>query len=306
MSIRRRVFLSIAAGLLAAPAFATQQDPEEIDLWPSPPVAKDREDGAERTNRHGAISHISRPRLNVYRPRAPNGTAVVVIAGGGCARVEAGTESTPACRWLQSIGITAFELVYRLPRDGFGVFAPFEDGQRAMRLVRSKASSYGMNPKKIGIMGFSAGAHLAGMTAMRPDALQPPPVDAADSLSARPDFAVLFYPVLTMMPPYDHTRSRLEIVGRNPDEAQSAAYSVERLANAHSPPTFLAQAEDDPVSPIENSLMMSKALRSVGVDTELHVFRTGGHGWGLGKPGAEVAVWPALFADWARKRGFLN
>ena len=91
MSIRRRVFLSIAAGLLAAPAFATQQDPEEIDLWPSPPVAKDREDGAERTNRHGAISHISRPRLNVYRPRAPNGTAVVVIAGGGCARVEAGT-----------------------------------------------------------------------------------------------------------------------------------------------------------------------------------------------------------------------
>jgi acetyl esterase/lipase len=152
-----------------------------------------------------------------------------------------------------------------------------------MRLVRSKASSYGMNPKKIGIMGFSAGAHLAGMTAVRPDALQPPPVDAADSLSARPDFAVLLYPVLTIMPPYDHTRSRLEIVGRNPDEAQSAAYSVERLANAHSPPTFLAQAEDDPVSPIENSLMMSKALRSVGVDTELHVFRTGGHGWGFGQ-----------------------
>jgi pimeloyl-ACP methyl ester carboxylesterase len=305
MSIRRRVFLSIAAGLLAAPAFATQQDPDEIDLWPSPPVAKDREDGAERTNRHGAISHISRPHLNVYRPRAPNGTAVVVIAGGDV-RVEAGTERHPG------LPLAAIDRRHRLRTR-----VPITPRRlRNLRNVRGWATSHAARalesillwhePKEDRHHGLFRRSPSGGDDAVRLDALLQPPVDAAGGLSARPDFADLLYPVPTMMPPCGHTRSRLEIVGRNPDEAQSAAYSVERLANAQSPPTFLAQAEDDPVSPIEISLMMSRALRSVGVDTQLHVFRTGGHGWGLGKPGTEVTAWLALFADWAGTRGFLD
>jgi len=231
---------------------------------------------------------------------------MLVVAGGGYAHIEAGNESTPACRWLQSLGVTGFELIYRLPQDRWPVMAPFQDAQRAMRIVRAHAAGFHLDPRHIGALGFSAGAHLVGMMAVRPTSHLYSPLDAADLSSARPDFLGLIYPVLTMMPPFDHTRSRREILGERPSVAASAAWSVERQVDTHTPPTFLAQAADDPVSPVDNSLMVFQALRAARVPAEMHIFQSGHHGWGMGKPGSEQTVWPTLFAKWAEINGFLS
>jgi len=297
--------LGLAMLVAAVDKTLAQPAPETVEIWPASPPGGPGPSGPEVVNAKGAVTNVSRPRLIAYRPARPNGTAAVVIAGGGYAHIEAGHESTPACQWLQSVGVTAFELIYRLPEDGWKPIAPFQDGQRAMRFVRARAAAYFVDPARIGVIGFSAGGHLAGMTAVRPDGKLFPPVDATDDVSARPDFAVLLYPVLTLIPPFDQTRTRREIVGTAPSTAESEAWSVERHVDAHTPPIFLAQAADDPIAPVENSLLMFSALRAAKAPGELHVFQSGRHGWGIGEPGTEVRAWPELFATWARRNGFL-
>lgn len=301
----RRSLLGVAAVALAASRARAQPAPDTIALWPGVPPDGAGPHGPEQVNAKGAVTNVARPRLIAHRPARPNGTAIIVIAGGGYMRIEVGKESTPAARWLQSTGTTAFELIYRLPREGWSRDAPFQDGQRALRIVRAHAQDYRIDPARIGMVGFSAGGHLAGMTAVQPAEHFYAPVDAADAVSARPDFCGLIYPVLTMMPPYDHTHSRREIIGPHPTAAESEAYSVERHVGADAPPMFLAQAADDPISPIENSLMMFAALRAARVAAELHVFQSGRHGWGIGPPGSEVRAWPSLFAAWAAHNAFL-
>jgi acetyl esterase/lipase len=148
---------------------------------------------------------------------------------------------------------------------------------------------------RIGLIGFSAGGHLAGTLAVSSAQTFYPPLDAVDALS-RPNFCGLMYPVLSMMLPFDNTDS---IIGMHPSAAESEAYSVERHVGKDTPPMFLAQAADDPVSAVDNSLMMFSALRTAGIPAEMHIFQTDGHGWGLGRPGSEVHAWPELFMRWA-------
>ncbi len=138
------------------------------------------------------------------------------------------------------------------------------------------------------------------MTAVEPDARRYTSVDDADRESARPDLAALLYPVLTLMPPFDRTRTRLHVAGAHPAQADSEALSANLRVSARTPPTFLAHAFDDPIAPIDNSLLMASALRAARVSVELHAFQAGGHGWGMGKPGSAVHAWPALFEQWAR------
>ncbi len=307
MEINRRS-LFVAAAFIAATA-PSRAEPEKggaIDLWPGAPPDGFGPRGPEEISGKGAVTNVSTPRLVVYRPSQPNGAAIVVAAGGGYQRIETGFESTPACQWLQANGVTAFELIYRLPGEGWSRDAPFQDGRRAMRLVRAAAPSYGLAADRIGMIGFSAGGHLAGMTAI--ESAQPfyAPIDAADAISARPDFCGLIYPVLTMMPPFDHTHARREILGAHPTQADREAYSVERRVDGKTPLTFLAQAADDPVSPIDNSLMMFAALRAKGVASALHVFQSGAHGWGMGDKSREVGVWPSLFLAWATQNSLLS
>ncbi|MDN5288127.1 MAG: paeX [Mucilaginibacter sp.] len=278
---------------------------EEIPLWHGVPPDGPGPQGPESVSTKGSYTNISKPRLIVHRPEHPNGTAMLVISGGGYAHIELGKESTPAANWLQSHGITAFELVYRLPAEGWAsADVPFQDGQRAMRLVRSLARKFGFDENKIGIMGFSAGGHLAGMIETEPDRQLYSPEDQVDRLSARPDFAALLYPVITMLPPFDHTHAEKEILGKHPDRVQQKAYSVQLHVNGQTPPTFLAQALDDPISNVENSRLMYAALQKYNVQAELHIFDSGGHGWGMGDPDSPVHVWPELFKTWAKANGF--
>lgn len=276
----------------------------EIPLWPDKMPDASGSRGPE-VNNQGSLTHISTPRLIVHRPETPKGVAVLIISGGGYAHIETGKESGPAAEWLVSKGITAFELIYRLPQKGWKTpYVPFEDGQRALRMIRSHAAEYAVDPHKIGILGFSAGGHLAGMMASVPDKVFYKPVDAVDGISAKPDFAGLIYPVISMLPPNDTTHSQKSILGKHPSMAEESEFSVEKQVKAGMPPVFLAQASDDPIASIDNSLLMFSALRKSGIPAELHIFQQGGHGWGMGKPGTETSSWPDLFQDWMQANGF--
>ena len=294
----------LSTHLWAASALQDQSVQEEsILLWAKQLLSEALPHIPELLSKHGAVSHVAVPRLIVYRPAHPTGTAVLVIAGGGYKQIERGKESIPAARWLQAHGVTAFELIYRLPTD-WPVSASFEDAQRAMHVIRSRAAAYQLQSNRIGILGFSAGGHLAGMTAVTTAPLYTA-VDAADQVSARPDFAGLIYPVITLMPPFDQTSTRRELVGDHPTRAQSQAYSVNLQTPDQMPPTFLAQALDDPISPVDNSVLMLASLRVHHIPSELHLFQEGGHGWGLGLPNTLVAAWPALFLAWLKQNGDL-
>lgn len=284
-------------------AFSQERGKEnEILLWPAGIPDGPGPQGDEQISNSGSYTNILHPRLLVHRPEQPNGLAILVISGGGYAHIEGGNESKPVAEWLSTQGITAFELIYRLPGEGWAnTDVPFQDGQRAMRIIRSRASAFGVDLNKIGVMGFSAGGHLAGILGTRFDKAFYVPRDQIDQLSARPDFAALLYPVITMLPPFDHTHSEKSIIGKHPALSQEKSYSVQLHVSKHTPPVFLAQAADDPISNVENSKLMYRALRQNKIASEIHLFRTGGHGWGLGKPGTEEAAWPELFKTWMKQ-----
>jgi len=171
-----------------------------------------------------------------------------------------------------------------------------------MRIIRSQAEKLGI--KTIGILGFSAGGHLAGIIATEPNAPFYSPVDAIDTVSARPDFAALLYPVISMLPPNNKTHSKKSILGEHPTEEEETAFSVEKRVTSTTPPTFLAHATDDPISNVANTYLMDEALRKANVPDEMHIFPSGGHGWGMGKRDSPVSQWPSLFKTWAQRNGF--
>ncbi|WP_447781528.1 alpha/beta hydrolase [Stenotrophomonas riyadhensis] len=290
----------------ALPAAPPAPAPEVVPLWPQGHWQQ-RARGPERIgiegSAKGAVSGISNARMEIYRPLKPNGTAVVIFGGGGYFRIQIGSAAKPTAQWLQSLGVTAAVVYYRLPADGWAPVSPFQDGQRAMRLLRAQAASLGVDPERIGALGFSAGGNLAGIVATRFDAPLYPPVDAADQLSARTDFLAMIYPVVSMRAPLDHTRSKRELASQ--DDAQQA-YSVEQHVRKDMPPVFLAQAVDDRTVDVGHSVAMYQATHAAGIPVELHLFEAGGHSWGLGKPGTLVAQWPRLFANWARSHGYLG
>lgn len=308
-----------ALGLGTAPARATapeaRADPEEtIDLWPGRPpgapatlpVERIVERGSDPARRERAITGIARPRLTVFRPRTPNGSALMVAPGGGYARVVLDKEGYELGHWLAERGWTVFVLFYRLPGDGWqaGPDTPLQDSQRAMRLIRARAAAYGIRADRVAAMGFSAGGHVCGDLATRYDARVYTPVDTADRLSARPDLAAPIYAVQSMRLPLAHPGSRTLLLGPNPTPALEAAHAPENHVAATTPPCFLMHAEDDDVVPVDNTLAFRAALRRVGVPVETHLFAQGGHGFGLrGAAGKPAAAWPDLFLRWAQTHG---
>jgi len=296
----------LAACVLAAPAMAQPTGSVQMmDLWPEghlPRVVQGPELVGNEGSAMGAVTRVSQPRMEIHRPANPNGTAVLILGGGGYFRIQIGTAARPMAQWLTSIGVTTAVLYYRMPVDGWPASAPFADGQRAMRLLRANAGELGIDPDKIGVMGSSAGANLGGILAPRFDHDFYPALDASDRLPSRPDFLAMLYPVVTLKPPYDTTRSRRELATQS-DAVE--AYSVENHARSDMPPVFLAHAADDRIADVQHSLLMFQAARAKDVPVELHIFDRGGHSWGLGRPGTQVAQWPRLFTTWARANGFM-
>ena len=305
--IARRTLFSGAATLLAASTVLggvalKAQEFEEIPLWPGKPPGKGNVSGPELIGSKGAgfgaVSKVSNPRLRVYRPNHPNGRAVLVIGGGGDFRIQLWKESTPAAQWLQRNGYTVFELIHRLPGDGWEAAAPFMDAQRAMKIVRHRADEFGIRSDRIGILGFSAGGHLAGYTALKPDQAFYTGTDRIETASARPDFAALLFPVVTLRKPYETTRTRREIVGREPSLAAQELWSLDTHASKDAPPMILFSSADDQTTPPGHNFALFEALNRAGASVEMHIFSAGGHGWGLGTPDQTLSQWPALFTTW--------
>lgn len=311
--ISRRTILRGTAGMVGACAAAgvvpaSGQDHEEIMLWPGRGPGNGGPTGPEQIggpgNGFGAVSNITAPRMRVYRPATPNGKAVLVCGGGGYFRIQLWKESTPIAKWLQARGYTVFELIYRLPNDGWEASVPFMDAQRAMKIIRSRAVEFGIRTDRIGIMGFSAGGHLAGYTALRPDAALYEGGDATEQQSARADFSALLFPVVSLRKPYDTTRTRREIIGSDPSPAAQNAWSLDTHVSKDAPPTIIISAADDLITPPGHGIALFQALKSKGAAAELHIFEEGGHGWGLGKKDQILSQWPEIFENWIEKRKF--
>lgn len=257
-----------------------------------------------------AMDHIRTPRLDVFRAANPNGAAMLVIPGGGYARVVVDKEGYELGPWLAARGITAFVLFYRLPGDPWqepGNVA-LADAQRAMRLIRHQAAKWQVDPRRTGAMGFSAGGHLCADLATRFDRKVYAPVDEADSLDARPVLAAPIYPVVSMDPAFAHPGSRALLIGKDTSDAMAAEHSPERQVGARTPPCFLCHAEDDATVPIQNTLALRDALKAAKVPVETHLFEQGGHGfgWGARTQGKPAHAWPELFLAWAKGHGLLG
>ena len=289
----RRYFLSFAfflgAGFAQPPAM-----PKADLLWPGgAPGAQGTED-------------IDKPSLAPYLAPAGRGTgtAVIVCPGGGYGGLSMDKEGDQIAKWLNSLGVTAFVLKYRL---GPKYHHPVElgDAQRAIRTVRSKAPEYRLSPDRIGIMGFSAGGHLASTAGTHFDAGDASAADPIDRLSSRPDFLVLCYPVISFGP-FAHQGSKRNLLGENPDPKLVESLSNETQVTAQTPPTFLFHTTTDAAVPVENSVMFYAALRKAGVPAELHIYERGPHGVGLAQTDEALSSWPARLADWLRVHGLLN
>ena len=305
---RRTLLIVGTAALLMPTARGAAAANAVVPLWPERAPGGGGPKGDTETSAKGAVSNIAMPSIEVFRPAKPNGSAMLVAGGGGYKRIEMESEAHPAALWLNERGITAFVLSYRLPAEGWreGPKAPLQDAQRALRLIRARSAEYGVKPEHVGLLGFSAGGHLMGLAATRSAYRSYDRVDEADKQSARPAAVALIYPVITLEPPYDRTSTKRVLIGRHPTDVESAEWSVQPHVHGRCPSTFLVQAEDDPISDPHNTLIMEAACKSAGVPVEMHRLPTGGHGFGMGKPGTPTGAWPAWYEAWLRKGGFLT
>ncbi|MEI7347711.1 pectin acetylesterase PaeX [Dickeya chrysanthemi] len=250
-----------------------------------------------------AVTGIRSPEITVYVPDNPNGTALLITPGGSYQRVVLDKEGSDLAPYFTQQGYTLFVMTYRMPADGHqeGADAPLADAQRAIRTLRSHAAQWHINPQRIGIMGFSAGGHVAASLGTRFAQTVYPAQDEIDNVSARPDFMVLMYPVISMQENIAHAGSRKALIGSHPSEAQIERYSAEKQVSAQTPPTFLVHAIDDPSVSVDNSLVMLSALRENKIPTEIHLFEQGKHGFGIrGTVGLPAAAWPQLLNNWIK------
>jgi acetyl esterase/lipase len=265
------------SSLFFATALAAQI---EIPLYPGAipnnSVENDQGKSLKRDPGSGlAYFDTTHPSLSIYKPAAPNGKAIIVCPGGGYARTAFEKEGTRVADRLLRDSITVFVLKYRLPNPEFQLepsLAPLQDAQTAIKYVREQAKTYQLNTNQIGIMGFSAGGHLAATAATK---------FLPDRASSRPDFAILIYPVISMTTELTHSGSRERLIGKNPDEREVRAWSADQQVSPDTPPTFLVHAGDDKSVPVGNSLAYYQACINNGVAVEMHLYPGGGHGFGL-------------------------
>ena len=297
-------------GLLASAVLAASQatlpsqagEPLTLRLWPglAPGETQKLPPEQDTTKPNGRLvagrrvirlGNVSDPTITVYQPPADrrNDAAVLVCPGGGYYILAMDLEGTEICRWLNRLGVTAVLLKYRVPRrpDREKHAAPLQDAQRAMGLIRQHAGEWGVAPNRVGVIGFSAGGHLAAVLSNHPDTRTYRPIDDADRFSSRPNFALLIYPAYLLA------------------EKGSSRLAPEVSVSPATPRTFLAMAMDDPIGP-KNAVFYALALKKAGVPAELHLYPRGGHGYGLRKTADLVTTWPDRAAEWLQAEGLLG
>lgn len=301
-TLLKRLFAGACLVLLPLPACLALEPAQVIDLWPGGAPGEKGDIGEERDMTKPSeglvagkpvirLGNVSKPTLSIYRPRAgkETGAAVLVCPGGGYNILALDLEGTEVCEWLNSVGVTAVLLKYRVPkRAGLEKHAPaLQDAQRALGLVRHRAKEWNLDPKRIGVMGFSAGAHLSATLANSSEPRGYAAVDEADAASYRPDFTLLIYPAYLTV------------------EKEGDKIAPELKVSTNTPPAFIAMSQDDPVR-VESALFYTLALKQAKVPVELHVYPSGGHGYGLRPSKDLVTTWPQRATDWLRSRGWLE
>jgi acetyl esterase/lipase len=292
--------LTLAALLVVVSAARTAEKPEVLDVWPGKPPGESKPIGEEKIvlQKHGEktikiLHNVSKPTLTVFRPDKDKdtGAAVVICPGGAYSILAWDLEGEEVAAWLNSIGVTGIVLKYRVPRRPDQAkdkppLGPLQDAQRALSLVRSKAREWHLDPKRIGILGFSAGGHLAASASTNFDKRAYEARDDIDKINCKPDFTILVYPAYLL------TKDEKEL-------------APEIRVRKGCPPTFFAHANDDPIKP-DNSARMYLALKRAGVPAELHIYSSGGHGFGLRPTDKPCSTWPKRCAEWLGTQGILK
>lgn len=318
MRFKAAVLLIAVSSLLTLPAISSAFEPLEIRLWQTTAPGSEGAVAVKETfeergtveNPNRRINGVTVPTITLYRPtkETNTGAAFIIIPGGGYSGVVIDKSGHDIARFLNTIGITGIVLKYRLPRPEGFVFdhdVPLRDAARAMRLSRHHAGEWGLDPNRIGVMGFSAGGHLASTLATRFDRVNADLDDPVNHVSARPDFQVLVYPVISFQESITHSGSRRNLIGENPSMDLVNLYSNELQVTVDTPPAFLVSTYDDKVK-AENSLLYFKALRTVKVPAEIHIYEEGGHGYGIIPTGKPVSSWHHRMAEWMKQRGLLH
>jgi acetyl esterase/lipase len=276
-----------------------------IPLWPEgvpgarPGIGAEQHDG-------GRIANVSEPTLTLLGPAVdrPNGTAIIICPGGGYVRLSADREGSQYANWLSHLGVTTFVLKYRMQE--FGHPAPLQDVLRAVRLVRSRAAEFGIDPARIGVMGSSAGGHLAASAGTLFDNPAGRTGAALDATSGRPDFLMLMYPVITMDAPAVHAGSRKALLGASPSADAVRLMSLEKQVTPATPPTLLIHTQEDQAVPVENSILFYQALTRAHVPAEMYLFEHGSHGMGMKDGLGTASDWPRRAEEWLRARDLLT
>jgi len=282
-----------------------------MDLWPGgiPGLVFTDSYIEKSTASEGLITRFEKttnPMIYIFLPtrEKATGTAVLICPGGGYAALAFGHEGNAIASWLNDNGIAGIILKYRLPSDLImkdKSIGPLQDAQEAMRIIRRNAVAWNIDPKKVGVIGFSARGHLAStLSTHYADKVY----DVADTISARPDFSLLIYPVITMDSSFTHAGSRKNLIGDKPSDEAIKSFSNELQVNEKTPPAFMVHSADDQTVPVKNSIVYYEQLVKYKIPSELHIFQKGGHGYGLGGSKDTQSAWPGLCINWLKASGF--
>lgn len=278
------------------------QKTEELLVWPGGAPSENGITAKETVDDIGRVSFVSEARIYVYHPAKEKNTgkAVIICPGGGYGILSMRYEGEMFARWLSERGVTGIVLKYRLPNQHHVI--PLSDASRTIRLVRSRAGEWGIDPAKIGIAGFSAGGHLASTAGTHFDAGNAAAADIVERCASRPDFMILFYPVISLThPAVAHVGSRSGLLGGNSPQSQADHYSSEKQVTAQTPPTFLVHCDDDTAVPALNSILFYEALKKANVPAVIYIFGEGGHGWGMDENFEYYREWTGLLETWLNK-----
>ena len=296
----KKTFAIFALAIISITAMA--QD-FKLKVWPNGAPDTSGITKPEEALEGQRVTNITEAEIYVYLPKTGinTGAALIICPGGGYVRESMGHEGYEMAEWLTTQGVAGIVLKYRLPNGHDQI--PLEDAQRAIRLVRQKATEWGINPSKVGIAGASAGGHLASTAGTHFDMGKPDATDPIEKLSCRPDFMLLLYPVVSLSEKLAHMGSRTSLIGPGNNEELVEKYSNELHVTAQTPPTFLVLADNDSAVPPLNSIEFYMALKKNKIPAEMHIFKDGGHGFGMTKRNIPVDQWPNLFAQWMKAQG---